>query len=185
LADSNSVKLATYNSWFAISDAPEVDAGDAGVMFPAGMPGHVQRTSGIPMDWLIQLVRLRTGGHHLAIETGRWSDPPKPRAQRLCRMCAQNVVEDEMHFMFECTAYDHIRQQYADDLFQEFGGVEATVSAVRDDGQMWRFLEQDPRKVARFVYECSQLRRSVVEADGLQEHDESTSELVSTDDDVV
>ena len=106
LADSNSVKLATYNSWFAISDAPEVDAGDAGVMFPAGMPGHVQRTSGIPMDWLIQLVRLRTGGHHLAIETGRWSDPPKPRAQRLCRMCAQNVVEDEMHFMFECMAYD-------------------------------------------------------------------------------
>ena len=157
-----------------------------GPSFPVGMPSYMKRTAGIPMDWLVQLVRFRTGGHHLAVETGRWSNPRVPRAQRLCQMCDQNVVEDELHFLFECPAYDDLRQQYAQSLFAEFGGIAATVSAVVDDGQMWRFMEQNPMKVARFVFECSQFRRATLAGGGLDQGEGSlSSELVTTDDDVV
>ena len=94
----------------------------------------------------------------------------------------QGVVEDEMHFLFECPAYDHLRQQHAQNLFEDLGGIQATISAVVHDGQMWRFMEQNPKKMARFVFECSQFRRATLEG----EHDleMSMSDLVSTDDDV-
>ena len=185
-AGSESVRYATYNSWFAVNDRvdePEVD--DRGIQFPVGMPKYVRHTAGIPYEWVVQLMRFRTGGHHLAVECGRWTNPPTPRLQRLCMFCPQQVVEDEMHVLFDCTAYDAIRQRYAQDLFQELGGIDETRSAVAEDGQFWRFMEQHPRKVARFVYDCLELRRQAGVASPQGSIDEETSQLVSTDDDVV
>ena len=50
------------------------------------------------------ITKLRLSSHHLNIETGRWRRPnPVPRAERRCRTC--DVVEDEYHFLFECTLY--------------------------------------------------------------------------------
>ena len=47
--------------------------------------------------------KLRTGNHHLAIETGRWTNIV--RENRLCTQCSENNVEDEYHFLFDC--YKH------------------------------------------------------------------------------
>lgn len=44
-------------------------------------------------------MRLRTGAHHLAVETGRWSRPVIPRQFRTCSKCTQTIVEDEMHLL--------------------------------------------------------------------------------------
>ena len=48
--------------------------------------------------------RLRTSGHILAIETGRWTKPHStPRLERKCQLC--NTLEDEFPFMLECPLY--------------------------------------------------------------------------------
>ena len=100
---SNLIKLSTYHSWFMTGDIPqeELEAG-----YPQGMPRYIRHTSGIPFTYVKQLMRFRTGAHHLAIETGRWARPKLPRQHRVCSKCSRTVVEDEVHFLFECPAYE-------------------------------------------------------------------------------
>ena len=54
------------------------------------------------------LTRLRLSSHRLEVETGRW---PKPNAipfeNRLCSTCQR--LEDELHFIFECSRYHDLR----------------------------------------------------------------------------
>ena len=55
--------------------------------------------------------RLRLSFHRLAIETGRWAKPTsKPINKRKCLHC--NTLEDEYHFIIECTLYSDIRNMY-------------------------------------------------------------------------
>ena len=49
------------------------------------------------------LAQLRTGVLPIAIETGRWRSVPVE--ERLCVLCTDHKVEDEFHFLFECSAY--------------------------------------------------------------------------------
>ena len=53
------------------------------------------------------MARLRMGTHELMVEKGRHKNIP--REQRTCPVCEQNVVEDETHFMLECTRYHAAR----------------------------------------------------------------------------
>jgi len=57
--------------------------------------------------WDIQLqalMKFRLGNHML-----RCNEHAIPLGQRLCRLCEAGVVEDEMHVVFECRAYDGLR----------------------------------------------------------------------------
>ena len=65
-------------------------------------------------DLRIVITRWRLSCFDLAIETGRYSGIA--REDRLCSFC--NVVEDEHHAIFQCRAYDNIREEYKD-LLQE------------------------------------------------------------------
>ena len=62
------------------------------------------------------LTRLICSSHRLEIESGRWHKPVKiPTHQRLCKRC--NVIENEFHFLFECSLYNDLRKQYIDIYF--------------------------------------------------------------------
>lgn len=89
---------------------------------------------------LKHLAQLRTGSHHLRIETGRWERPRISRDERLCLRCDSDSVDDEHHMVFECLALEHIRQRFPD----LFGGP-TTLSS---------FLRQDSRQVASYVSTC-------------------------------
>jgi hypothetical protein len=55
------------------------------------------------------LCRLRVSSHRLEIESGRWHKPESiPVQERKCQHC--NVLEDEFHFLFECSLYNDIRK---------------------------------------------------------------------------
>ena len=54
--------------------------------------------------------RLRLCSHNLEIESGRFSGTD--RNQRLCKMCSQNVIESEYHFIMCCPKYNQIRNKY-------------------------------------------------------------------------
>ncbi|KAL4233737.1 hypothetical protein ACF0H5_008417 [Mactra antiquata] len=57
------------------------------------------------------LSRLRMSSHKLNIETGRWHKPQKiPKSERKCQIC--NSLEDEFHFILECSIYTDYRKQH-------------------------------------------------------------------------
>jgi hypothetical protein len=56
------------------------------------------------------LAQFRSGILPLKIETGRFTNIPIEF--RLCLLCNSNSVEDEEHFLFHCSLYDHIRQAF-------------------------------------------------------------------------
>ena len=63
------------------------------------------------------LTRIRISSHNLAIETGRYHNPPIPRDQRFCFSC-QTEIEDEEHFILYCPVYRDIRLKY-NNIFQK------------------------------------------------------------------
>ena len=54
--------------------------------------------------------QFRTGVHDLEVEKGRCRN--LPLEDRLCRVCSENVVEDEYHFVLKCIEYADIRTFY-------------------------------------------------------------------------
>ena len=62
--------------------------------------------------------RLRCSSRILEIESGRWHRPiRKPIEEKKCRNC--NVIENEFHFLLECSLYNDLRIQYLDSYFYE------------------------------------------------------------------
>ena len=58
------------------------------------------------------LTKLRISAHKLRIETGRYAKPNKILEEdRISLFCDLNKIEDEHHFMLECTLYNHLREE--------------------------------------------------------------------------
>ena len=67
-----------------------------------GLPYHLRKV----------ISRTRCSNHPLEIEKGRHKNPKTPRQERLCKLCYDQVVEDEDHFLLRCTTYSHLRDHY-------------------------------------------------------------------------
>ena len=64
----------------------------------------------LPVYLRIPVTKFRVSAHPLRIETGRYALPqPIPPGERYCWFC-QNTVEDEVHFLLECPAYEDNRK---------------------------------------------------------------------------
>jgi hypothetical protein len=98
----------------------------------------------------ISYSRFRTSCHDLRIERERYLPEAirAPRHERNCLVCASPAIEDEIHMVFHCPIYDHLRFEYAD-LFPI--DMPQTLSS---------FLSQDQKRVAAFIHDCLTLRRS-------------------------
>ena len=57
-------------------------------------------------------IKFCISNHNLCIEVGRHCKPKVPREERLCKVCMQNEIEDEIHILFHCTKYECIRKQF-------------------------------------------------------------------------
>ena len=64
--------------------------------------------------------KLRISAHHLAIETGRYTRPPTPRAERICKLCPLNIVGDEKHFLLTCPKFQVERSDMFKNLSEFF-----------------------------------------------------------------
>ena len=68
------------------------------------------------------LTRLRVSSHILQIETGRWHNPHKiPRNERICIIC--NSLEDEFHFLLECSLYTDLRNTYIKPYYWRYPNI--------------------------------------------------------------
>ena len=88
------------------------------------------------------LARFRTGTHWLQVRSGRHRGIA--REHRLCH-CGSNVVEDELHAIFDCPLYVPIREKFAD-LFE-------------GTSNLYTFLcRNSAHRVALFLNECKAAR---------------------------
>ena len=56
------------------------------------------------------IAKFRSGSLPLQIETGRYKKPKVPLNNRICNLCTDNVIEDEIHFLLCCDFYSDIRR---------------------------------------------------------------------------
>ena len=56
------------------------------------------------------LTQFRVRAHRLEIASGRYKK--NTVSERICKFCNLNTVEDEVHFLFNCSAYHNERQPF-------------------------------------------------------------------------
>ena len=56
------------------------------------------------------MARLRISDHPLQIEAGRYNQTPPNN--RLCTLCNSNRIENEVHFILECSLYNDMRNSF-------------------------------------------------------------------------
>jgi len=100
--------------------------------------------------------QLRIGILPLAIETGRYTRTNLEN--RFCLMCKENFIEDEIHFLCQCSAYDAIRNKYSTaltrsipdfqnmDPFEQFFNIQSCGDQklmVKFVNEMWLFRKNN------------------------------------------
>ena len=58
----------------------------------------------------ISMTKLRLGVHTLRIQTGKYENKGAsiPVEERLCLVCKRNCIENEKHFLIDCTEYESL-----------------------------------------------------------------------------
>ena len=69
------------------------------------------------------LFKLRASSHQLGVETGRHARDYVPLERRLCKYCSLSQVDDEYHFMINCSFHTSLREAMFRNI-NSFPGVE-------------------------------------------------------------
>ena len=115
-APTDRVTMCTYHAWFA-SDLP--NDGNHWNAAPCITAPNVA------YPHLINLIKLRTSNHKLAIQQLRQVHPIVPRSARTCPLCRSGSVQDECHMIFDCPTLANPRLQYSS-VFGLHRGMKAT-----------------------------------------------------------
>jgi hypothetical protein len=98
--------------------------------------------------------QMRCGILPLKIETGRYTQIPVEF--RICIFCNDNVVEDENHFLFECSLYSEVRQKF----WIIFENLSPGFRQKTNDEKISLFMNRNLVKTAgEYVYECYSHRK--------------------------
>ena len=108
------------------------------------------------------------GAHGLRVTKGAWADGGSlDRRDRICKCCRMGIVEDEMHFIFECPLYNNMRQQFKD-LFSGFSVAEkqGRITLFIDDStedMMQSFVGQiDKFLIGEYIGKCMAVRAGIL-----------------------
>ena len=104
------------------------------------------------------LASLRSGCLPLAVETGRYRIPKVPLNQRTCKICNQNCIEDEFHFIIECITLQGLREQ----LFLSISLHDASFMHLDNYTKFLYIIQAEhcTAIIAKCVYKMFQLRTS-------------------------
>jgi hypothetical protein len=101
-----------------------------------------------------RLCQLHTSAHKLNIETGRYQQIPE--CNRICPMCPNGQIENEIHFMTQCPAY--LEQRIA--LYAKLDN--RNFQKLNDENKfIWMMSNEDPdicQYLARYVNKTLSLR---------------------------
>ena len=101
------------------------------------------------------MTKLRVSSHRLEVEIGRWSRPVStPFDERKCRIC--DKLEDEFHFLFECSLYADLRKQYISRYFIVRPSMYKLIELFKNDSK------KTVRNLSIFIYKAFQLRQNTI-----------------------
>ncbi len=83
------------------------------------------------------LVQYRCGILPLNIETSRWGSIHLE--DRICKMCDRLVVEDEYHFIFHCSLFNNIRDQF----LQHVGNTILNINEKNEIDNIKMFMSEE------------------------------------------
>ena len=101
------------------------------------------------------LAQFRCGILPLRIETGRFVG--EAVEMRLCKLCSNEEVEDEKHFLLKCPTYADIRS----DTFRESVSNPDFI-AMSEQEQFVHLIKMFPRRTAKFIVRAYLRRRSTL-----------------------
>lgn len=100
------------------------------------------------------MAQVRMGILPIRIEVGRYRK--EPVEERICQICNQNVIEDEMHFLFYCQAYDNIRESFFEIVNNEY------FESVDMKGKLKYLFENKPRQTAKYIVKLYEHRKMLL-----------------------
>ena len=71
-------------------------------------------------------VKFKISNHKLIIELGRHLTDHMPRESRLCPLCKSDQVENETHFLLQCSKYSLQRQTFLNRINEIIPDIERT-----------------------------------------------------------
>ena len=77
------------------------------------------------------LVKFRVSNHKLMIELGRYQTDHMLRETRLCPLCKSNQVENETHFLLQCSKYSLQRQTFFNRINEIIPDIERKSTSER------------------------------------------------------
>lgn len=99
--------------------------------------------------------RLRMSSHRLQVESGRWHKPASiPLPERKCIIC--NVLEDEFHFILECSVYKYLRSIYIRPYFWKRPNI------IKFKQLMTSTNKNTVRSLATFIFKSFEKRNDLM-----------------------
>ena len=105
---------------------------------------------------------FRLGHHNLGcLHRG---GPRIERTNMECRVCSMQVIEDEYHFIFECSAYQRERQDHSDLFATNIANINNTSTLILGDTDQQMnalFGTCNQKTVPSFLSTCFRVRTSL------------------------
>ena len=106
----------------------------------------------------LALARFRISSHNLRIETGRYAQRKIKPEERLCIYCRYQAVEDEQHFLLQCSLYNNER----DLLLETVNAIIPLFSLLPEDEKFPAVMESKTPKVMKalgnYIFTCLKKR---------------------------
>ncbi len=93
----------------------------------------------------------------VCVEMGRHKQSWRDRELRLCSHCTDGLIEDELHFLTECSKYKHIRDAY----FKQIALVSPEFQQTSNTEKLSYILGEKEKCIhlaAQYVHSCHQMR---------------------------
>jgi len=105
---------------------------------------------------------FRISAHQLEIEMGRYKNVPLN--SRICKLCKSNEVEDEVHFLLNCSCYEHERKNLFDKVQLS---CENFSSLSPKNKIIWLMSNEDNNiieLISNFIHDCTKKRSNLLKS---------------------
>ena len=101
----------------------------------------------------IALSRFRLSSHRLEVERGRYRDIA--RSDRKCKLCTQNSIENEYHFLLSCPQYINLRRKYLKRCYWSWPTLN------KFDNLMMSTNKNEILNLSKYIYYATKLRNEL------------------------
>ena len=103
-------------------------------------------------------MKFKVSNHKLMIELGRLQRNHIPRENRLCPLCKSNQVENESHFLFQCSRYSFQRDTFLNKINEIIPDFERKSTSESIKLLMNSDDHRVNKLVIKFISSCTNIR---------------------------